>query len=97
MESTVAEIKAILPSGALTDAEIQDLIDIATADVGSTDHSAHLSRTLELAVAKLKMAGKMPDSATVGPIKQSTNVTDVLDRIAGGNTNKKSFVYYNRG
>lgn len=96
MYATVAEIKVILPAGVISDDDIQDLLDLAAVDTGD-DHKYHLNKTLSLAVAKLKLNGLLPDSATVGPLKADNNVSKAIDAISGSDTqNRIPFLYYKK-
>lgn len=93
MYATVAEIKAVLPTGSLTDDEISDLLDLAAIDTGD-EHSYHFNKTVKLAVTRLRLAGKLPDSATVGPLKVDMNVNAALSSL--GDSSRIPFLYYKR-
>lgn len=95
MYATVSEVKAVLPTGSLTDDEISDLLDLAAIDTGD-DHSYHFNKTVKLAVTKLRLAGKLPDSATVGPLKVEMDVDAALGSLGDSNETKLPFLYYKR-
>ena len=96
MLATVAEIKAVLPADSLTDQEISSLLDLAAQSTGD-NHDYHFNKTVKLAVSKLRLAGKLPDAATVGPLKVDTNIEKALEGISGTEKeNRIPFVYYKR-
>jgi len=96
MLATVEEVKAILPADALTDNEIQDLLDLAAIDTGD-NHSHHLNKAVKLAITKLRLAGKLPDSATVGPLKSETDLTGTLKTLSDADSGSRlPLLYYNR-
>lgn len=96
MYATVAEIKAVLPADSLTDNEIKSLLDLAAQSTGD-NHDYHFNKTVKLAVSKLRLAGKLPDSATVGPLKTENNIERALEGISGTEKeNKIPFLYYKR-
>jgi len=95
MYATVAEIKAVLPSGLVSDDDIQKLLDVAAVTTGD-NHEYHFNKTLKLAVAKLKLAGSLPDSATVGPLKADNDVTRALNSFVTENSSRLPFLYYKK-
>jgi len=96
MLATVAEIKAVLPSGLISDADIQTLLDVAEIDTGD-NYNHHYNKTLKLVVTKLKLAGLLPDSATVGPLKADNNVSKAIEDLTGSIAeNRIPFLYYKR-
>lgn len=94
MYATVAEIKAVLPAGLLTDDEIQDILDVAAVDTGE-NHKYHFNKAVSLAITKLRLAGSLPDSATVGPLKVDNDITNTLASLTNDES-RLPFLYYKR-
>ena len=96
MLATVAEIKAVLPADSLTDQEISSLLDLAAQSTGD-NHDYHFNKTVKLAVSKLRLAGKLPDAATVGPLKVDNNIKSALEGLSGTEKeNRIPFLYYKK-
>ena len=96
MYATVAEIKAVLPADSLTDQEISSLLDLAAQSTGD-NHEYHFNKTVKLAVSKLRLAGKLPDSATVGPLKTENKLKEAIEGLSGTEKeNRIPFLYYKK-
>ena len=95
MLATVAEIKAILPENSLTDPEIQAILDLAAIDTGD-NHAYHFNKSVKLAISKLRLSGKLPDSATVGPLKTELNISEAMESISPSKDAKIPFLYYKK-